>query len=183
MDHVVAAPIQRIEELDHQLTALFRGFDAISNELVVPVICELSDERAVGEQRYPGIYRIDVDTAGPHNDFESWVAAFQADWEHADFRREFTPNTKKKRIRCHASFDEWLPIYLGKSREVAARVLQHINLDLGRTTFALKLKARANMANRRFRLSALRLPVHNYDLIAPALEDALRDRFNPILGK
>lgn len=175
--------MERIEELDKLLTALFHNFDEISKEIVVPIICQLSDERVIAQQQYPGIYRIDVNTSGSNKDFKSWVTDFQCDWEHSDFKKKFTPNTKKKRIKCHNTLDEWLPIYLGKSKNVAARVLEHINLGIEKTTFALKLKARSNMANRQFRLSALRLQVKNYDLIAPALENALRNRFNPIIGK
>lgn len=175
--------MERIEKLDKNLTALFHNFDEISQKLVMPVICHLSDEGVIAEQKYPGIYRIDVNTSGSHIDFKSWVMAFQDDWEHSAIKVKFTPNTKKKRIKCHNTLNEWLPIYLGKSKNVAARVLEHINLGIEKTTFALKLKARANMANRQFRLSALRLQVKNYDLIAPALEKALRNRFNPIIGK
>ncbi|MDT8318128.1 MAG: hypothetical protein RQ824_09090 [bacterium] len=76
-----------------------------------------------------------------------------------------------------------MPLYLGKSKHVGARVLEHINLPLHKTTFALKLKARPTMSTRSFRLHSLQLPVKNYDLIVPALEAALRNRFHPLIGK
>lgn len=173
----------RIKEIDQQLTKLFCEFDTIANSLDLPYICDLSDENTIGKQDYPGIYKIDINTGDTHKDFNSWIAEFQAEWEHPDFLKKFTPNTKKKRIKCHTNLAEWIPIYLGKSKKVSSRVLEHINLGLEKTTFALKLKARPTMIARTFRLSTIQLRVENYDLIAPVLEAALRNRFNPIIGK
>lgn len=83
----------------------------------------------------------------------------------------------------NGGLSEWMPVYLGKSKNVARRVLEHINLPLEKTTFALKLKARPAMALRAFRFHALELKVENYDIIAPALESALRNRLHPLIGK
>lgn len=172
-----------METLDSQLTTLLENFEVLAKDLSFDEICELTDDKTVAQQNYRGIYRIDVHSAGPHVDFETWMTAFKLEWEHSDFKKKFTPNTKKKRIRCHSSLEEWIPLYIGKSKKVAARVWEHINLDLEKTTFALKLKARPTMAARRFRLSTINLKVENYDVLAPVLEKALRNRFNPIIGK
>ena len=101
--------MRRIEELDKKLTTLFRNFNEIAKELDIPVICPLSDESMIKELQYPGIYIIEVNTSGSHKDFKSWVKAFQRDWDHLDFRNKFTPSTKKIRIKCHNTLDEWLP--------------------------------------------------------------------------
>jgi len=100
-----------------------------------------------------------------------------------DFKKKFTPNFKENRIARHVTLPEWLPLYLGKSKKVNTRVMEHINLPLHKSTFALQLKARPGLANRQFRLHTLRLPVKNHDLIAPVIESALRDRFTPLTGK
>ncbi len=175
--------MNRLHSIDQELTSLFSGFQQIANEIDMPVICNLSDEETIAQQSYPGIYRIDVLTTGDTEDAASWIEAFRAEWEHDDYRKSFTPNLKKKRIAQHTSLPEWIPLYLGKSKKVGSRVLEHINIDLKKTTFALKLKARPSMAKRNFRLHALNLPVQNYDLVMPALEAALRNRFHPLIGK
>ncbi|WP_371142422.1 hypothetical protein [Burkholderia cepacia] len=176
--------MERIYALDKILSKAFADFAAISDEIDLPLICDLSDDAPISRLTYSGIYRIDIATlATPDTSVSAWMQAFRAEWEHEDYKRKFTPNLKKKRINRHRSLPEWLPLYLGKSRNVGARVLEHLNLGLDKTTFALKLRARPTMATRAFRLHVLELRVENYDLIAPALEAALRDRFNPIVGK
>ena len=175
--------MNRIIELDAKLTPLFAELENISNSLIMLPICNLSDEKTISEQVYPGIYRIDVSTAGASVTVEEWIRTLRAEWEHNDFKEKFTPNFKEKRIVQHKTLPEWMPLYLGKSKRVGARVLEHINLPLNKTTFALKLKARPSMSTRSFQLHALRLSVSNYNLIVPALEAALRNRFHPLIGK
>lgn len=175
--------MQQILEIDQQLTVLFAGFEKIAAELDMPLICPLSDEAAIDRLNYPGLYRIDVSTAGGPTELSAWVNALREEWEHEDFKKSFTPNLKKKRIAQHRTLPDWMPLYLGKSKKVGARVLEHINLEMNKTTFALKLKARPAMASRSFRLHTFELPVKNYDLIAPTLETALRNRFHPLIGK
>jgi hypothetical protein len=175
--------MQRILEIDRQLSTLFANFSSIAADLEMPLICALSEEHVIAQQTYPGLYRIDVATAGGPSEVAAWVDALREEWEHEDFKKSFTPNLKKKRIAQHRTLPDWMPLYLGKSKKVGTRVLEHINLDMRKTTFALKLKARPGMAKRSFRLHTLELPVQNYDVIAPALETALRNRFHPLIGK
>ncbi len=175
--------MHRVLEIDRQLSALFADFEKMAAELDMPLVCPLSDEPTIAEQNYPGLYRIDVSTAGGPTEVSAWVEALREEWEHEDFRKSFTPNLKKKRIAQHRTLPAWMPLYLGKSKKVGVRVLEHINLELKKTTFALKLKARPSMASRSFRLHTLKLPVKNYDVIAPALEAAMRNRFHPLIGK
>ncbi len=149
----------------------------------MPLVCSLSDEKTISEQAYSGIYRIDVSTAGSSITVGEWIQTLRTEWEHDNFKKKFTPNFKEKRIAQHRDLLEWMPLYLGKSKSIGARVLEHINLPLHKTTFALKLKARQSMSTRSFRLHTLKLPVRNYDLIVPALEAALRNHFHPLIGK
>lgn len=146
-------------------------------------VCELSDETKVATQSFPGIYRIDISTTESACNVSEWIERFRIEWEHDDFKKKFTPNLKKKRIAFHTVLPEWMPLYLGKSKNVSSRVLEHIHLPLEKTTFALKLKARPEMEKYRLRLHVLPVLVQNYDLIVPALESALRNRFNPLIGK
>ncbi|MED5622446.1 hypothetical protein [Ideonella sp. BN130291] len=175
--------MHRLEQVDQQLSSALKPIADIAASVEMPLICLLSDEAEIAKHTYPGIYRIDVQTGGASNNLAAWVEGFQAEWEHADYKKSFTPNFKKKRIAGHTTLSEWMPLYLGKSKNVARRVLEHINLPLGKTTFALKLKARPAMSSRVLRLHALEVKVKNYDVIVPALETALRNRFHPLIGK
>jgi hypothetical protein len=106
-------------------------------------------------------------------------------WVTDDYERKHVPNPKKKRVAAHAGkpLPAWLPLYLGKSRDIAGRVLGHLHLKLDQPTNALKLRERSNITGQRFRLSTLRIDVDNYDLIMPRIESALRNLHNPILGR
>ena len=173
----------RILKLDAELTHAFADFKNVAMELQPEYVCSLADEKKISEQDYAGIYLIEVHTGGKSIDVKEWISALRLEWEHPDFLKKFTANFKEKRIRHHKSLPEWMPLYIGKSKTVGKRVLEHLNLELDKSTFAMKIKARPTMAKRDFRLSTLRLPVRNYSIIAPALESALRDRINPLIGK
>jgi hypothetical protein len=175
--------MQRLLELDKSLSPLFAEIVKVAAEIDIPFVCPLEEEATIAAQSYPGIYRIDIATTGASSELTDWIEAFRAEWEHEDFKKKFTPNLKIKRIARHTTLPEWMPLYLGKSKKVGARVLEHINLPLDKTTFALKLKARPSMLKHKLRLHALPVLVRNYDLVVPALESALRDRFNPLIGK
>src|SRR4051812_44205715 len=107
--------MKRILELDKQLTSLFSNFQSIANELEFRHICLLADEETIATQNYSGIYRIDTSTNGQAVDAMSWIKAFQAEWEHEDFKKKHTPNLIKKRIdrHKHLQLPEWMPLYMG----------------------------------------------------------------------
>lgn len=175
--------MERISRLDGTFSPLFEEIVKVASEVEIPYVCDLSDETKIATQSFPGIYRIDISTAGLTCNVSEWIERFRIEWEHDDFKKKFTPNLKKKRIAFHTVLPEWMPLYLGKSKNVSGRVLEHINLPLEKTTFALKLKARPEMTKYKLRLHALPVLVRNYDLIVPAFESALRNRFNPLIGK
>ena len=175
--------MEKILNIDNHLTSIFSDFETIANEIEMPIICFLSEEEKISSLNYPGLYRIDILTEGNGCDYKTWIELFSKEWKHENYLKKFTPNPKIKRIKCHDKLQEWMPLYLGKSKNVAHRVSSHIHLDLEIKTFALKLKARQNMDLTKLRLHSINLEVKNYDLIAPRLESALRNRINPILGK
>lgn len=174
--------MHRIRHLDLQLSSLFENFADVASTLEPAFVCTLADMDTIARQAYPGIYRIDIAT-GAARDVDSWMRDFTALWEGDGLKHKFTPGLKKKRVTQHKELPEWLPLYLGKSKRVAARVLEHIQLGADKPTFALKLQARKWFEPAMFRLHTLEVDVQNYDLIVPALESALRERFHPIIGK
>lgn len=177
--------MQRVNELDVTLSQIFSNFSTIAASLNFNEICELADERLISEQRYPGVYKIDMHSGNDHDSFSSWSTWFQGEWVTDEYERMHVPNPKKKRLAAHMHkpLQEWVPIYIGKSKDIAGRVLGHIHLRLKQPTTGLKLRERHNMSSHRFRLSTLHLNVANYDLIVPQLERAFRDIHNPILGR
>lgn len=172
-----------LHKLDRALTTAFQPFDEIAASLRFRNICLLSNEERIAGQTYSGLYLIEVKNDDHHRDFASWIEAFTAEWQQEQYVKQFVPNVKKKRTIRHTKLGEWIPLYLGKAQNIASRVSGHINLPLGAKTFALKIKARRNMAGMTFRLRTLRIDVDNYDLIVPRIERAMRDRINPVLGK
>lgn len=172
-----------IEAFDNALKTIVLNFEGAAQRIDMPFACYLDNGDAVAQQEYPGIYRIDIATTGSACDLESWFSTLKNEWDLDEFRKKFTPTLKKKRMREHDVLRDWMPFYLGKSKNIAKRVYEHINLELDKSTFALKLVSRGYMVGRKFRLCTLKLNVDHYDVIAPILERILRDKFNPITGK
>lgn len=136
-----------------------------------------------GTLKYPGIYLIEIKNDKKFSSFESWVVNFKNEWEDEKYLKCFTPNLKKKRIKQHTNLEEWIPIYIGKSKKIEGRIHEHIFKELHKTTFALKLNARENLENDKFRLKTIKCEVDNYDLIVPIIESQLRNKINPLIGK
>ena len=132
---------------------------------------------------YPGVYLIEMKNNGEFDSFKPWIENFTKQWEHEDFKRKFVPNIKKKRVSQHTLIQEWIPIYIGKSKSIGKRFFEHLYLDLNRNTFALKLYSRPYFHNNYFRLSTIKIDVKSYDQIVPIIENTLRNKINPIIGK
>jgi hypothetical protein len=180
--------MQEIAQIDQALTVQLEKLKAITNsiepiEIVRFTLEEAAEKIPWQEIVYPGIYLLEIKNQGKHNTFEEWVADFKAEWENEKYKRKFTPNLKKVRIRAHSELGQWIPLYIGKSKNIGSRIHGHIYKELHKTTFALKLMARDNLKNEIFRLKAYRVGVDNYDTIVPKIEWQLRNRINPLIGK
>lgn len=132
---------------------------------------------------YPGIYFFEIKNRNLDTDVSVWMQEFGEAWRHPDYHMQWVPGLKKGRIKKHLSIGEWVPLYIGKSKNVGGRINEHILKELTKTTFAMKLKARRNLYGTAFRVSSLKIDVKNYDVIAPYLENLLRNHWNPIVGK
>lgn len=112
-------------------------------------------------------------------------------WRHSSVRKLWSPDVRQ--IRLNAHFDkvskkytfesEWIPFYIGKSRNVAKRIREHIFQEAHKTTFGMKLKARKNIYGLEFRVSTIPITVQHYDIIVPHVERLMRNKLNPIVGK
>ncbi|MGD1837586.1 MAG: hypothetical protein ACPKPY_05960 [Nitrososphaeraceae archaeon] len=132
---------------------------------------------------YSGIYKFEIATCQSPDDLDSWINEFRELWETKEFKKRFVPNITKKRLKAHNVLPEWLPIYIGKHKLIKRRIKEHLDLDLTRPTFALKLHERKNLYGRRFRVSTIKVDVKNYDLIVSEFENYFRGKINPILGR
>jgi hypothetical protein len=171
-------------DMDKQLANVFETFEDLAAQVNLEVICDLKDDSRIREQVYPGIYLIEMKTTTEHAGISEWMNWFKAEWDHERYAKKFVPTTKKKRIRGHEALKEWMPVYLGKSKRIAGRVIEHIYLELEKPTFAMKLRSRGDFfTNNAFRLSTAHIDIAHYDLIMPMVERSLRRRLNPIVGK
>ena len=181
--------MNEINRIDSEISISAKKLKEEVKNLNFKEICEFNlnkehiSEIPWGTLKYPGIYLIEIKNDGNSDSFDTWIENFKSKWEDEKYLKCFTPNLKKKRIEKHTELTEWIPIYIGKSKRIEGRVHEHIFKELHKTTFALKLNARENMENERFRLKTIKCEVDNYNMIVPAIESQLRDKINPLIGK
>src|SRR5690606_28362456 len=101
------------------------------------------------------------------------------------YLQKWTPNIVNKRTKKHIGKNtEWIPLYIGKSKNIADRIDKHINSTIGKPPSALKLKGRDNLNDQKFRIKYIDFNyIHNYEAIVAEIEKKLRDEINPISGK
>ena len=177
-----------IKIIDEEITKQLELITIFTKELHFEEICqfELNEKlESIPWQilAHSGLYLIEVKNNANFPIFEEWVNDFKVRWEDKDYLRKFTPNFKLKRIKAHTKLGEWIPLYIGKSKNIKSRLHGHIYKDLNKTTFAMKLLARENMKHEIFRISVIKLELKNYDSIIPVIENQLRNRINPLIGK
>jgi hypothetical protein len=131
-----------------------------------------------------GVYLIEIKNNKNFNNFKSWVENFRIEWEDPLYKSKFVSNLKKNRIRGQGEkFDEWIPLYIGKSSNISGRVREHIYKKLTQNTYALKLNEREHARKETFKLSIIRIETENYNMIMPVIENTLRKKLNPIIGR
>lgn len=177
-----------LEEIDLELTKQFELLNKVIDETLLKQICQFNlnehlNEIPWGELKYSGIYLFEIKNNGKFSSFEDWINDFKIGWRDTKYLKQFTPDLKEIRIKSHTELNEWIPLYIGKSRNIEARIHEHIFKEIDKTTFALKLLARTNLHNDSFRLSTLKMDVSNYDAIVSRVEWQLRNKINPIAGK
>ncbi len=171
----------KLKELNSELTLL-------ANSIDFEKICEFNLENCAttipwNSIVFSGVYQIEIKNDAKFDDFTSWVNNFRDEWEDPKYKTHFVSNLRKVRIAQHSELKDWIPIYIGKSKQVRGRIHQHIYKELGKPTFALKLNARENMRNYTFRLSTIKVSSENYDWVMPVFEKTLRNKINPIIGR
>ncbi|MTG99269.1 hypothetical protein GJV76_14240 [Myroides sp. BIT-d1] len=179
-----------ILEQDQLLTEIFGNITKSIRENLAPeIIGEFTIEGfndltpSIDKYNVKGIYFFEIKNNFMFDDIELWKEDFINRWEDDIYKHRFVPNTRKVRLNKLNENKEWIPLYLGKSRNVSSRIKEHINKELEKNTFAMKLKARENFREELFRVSVLEIDVTHYDWIVPLVEKELRNIYNPIVGK
>lgn len=183
--------MKSLHEIDHRLNQIFEGFPNLVSQLDFESVCDLVlpfDTTKLDQYQQlnvKGVYLFEISTANNAglSDFNSWSKDFLTRWKQPRFEKKFVSNPKNKRIKSHSTLQPWMPLYIGKSEKLKQRLIEHFGLDLDSRTFAMKLNLRDEFKGEKLRISFMTLNVNNYDIIAPRLEKAMRERYNPIVGQ
>ena len=112
------------------------------------------------------------------------IINFANDWTKKNKNSFYSSTIIKKRLKLREGFDnQWLPLYIGKSKDLYRRIKEHIDLSPEKSTYAMKLKHRKNLEGVEFRFTTLEFDVTNYDFIIPYVERSLREEYYPLVGK
>ncbi len=136
---------------------------------------------------FQGIYFLEIHKGSEISDFENWRQNFEKKWKKDIVKK--SPLISPKRLKNNSKFIdfntvEWLPFYIGKSQNIKKRIKEHLySLSIESSTSALKLNHRINLHEEIFRLSIVKIDTKHYDLVMHKVEQVLRDKYNPIIGK
>ncbi len=176
--------------IDKEISLLYNSITEFSNSIKFEAFDEFILDVNITEDKfkqlnYSGIYLLEIKNNFVHIEFSEWINDFESIWlgKERCFDKCFTPNLKKKRINFHKELNEWIPLYIGKSKNIKSRLGEHFFKKLNQTTFSLKLLERKNLHNNIFRLSTIKIDVVNYNIIMPIIENEFRNKLNPILGR
>lgn len=181
--------MNKFESINFKLKELNSELITYAENLEFQTVCDFTLETCTEcipwkEIEGEGVYFIEIKNQHHFPDFKSWVENFRIEWEDPLYKRKFVSNLKKNRIKSqNDKFEEWIPLYIGKSKNISGRVWEHIHKRLDQNTFALKLKAREHARKETFRLSVIQIPTENYNMIMPVIESTLRKKLNPIIGR
>lgn len=128
---------------------------------------------------FQGIYLIEIENKTPN--FKKWIKEFSIKWENKKFHNR--PRVRKKSVENLTLTDNWIPLYIGKSKKVGNRLFEHLFLENNKSTYALKLSDKKFLKNEKIRIKTIQIEVENYDQIVPHIESKMRDKIKPIVGK
>lgn len=181
--------METIHELDRLLTDFSSNLKNLTKDLELRSLGEFkildfeNIQELVNECNFKGLYFFEIKNNYKFLNIEDWKSDFIHRWEDERYLWKFVPNSRKSRLQRLVDSQDWIPLYIGKSKKVSSRINEHIKKELHKNTFAMKLQARENFHNEIFRISVLEVNVEHYDWIVPLFEKGLRDIYNPIVGK
>lgn len=139
------------------------------------------------EANIEGVYFLEIKRNYEFDDLKKWGQVFEKKWKNDTINNApiFSPSrmdnlSKDKKL----NLNEWIPFYLGKSKDIKNRIKQHLySLSPERTTSALKLNQRKSIQDETFKIKYVEIKTDYYDILMQKIEHFLREIYNPIVGK
>lgn len=184
-----------IEEFDNNISNYIQRLSADlkdikfdkENGIKFIVSNELESKNIFPYKKQKGVYLFELNLDTNHltgTKRSTKIKNFAEAWSKKKNDSFFSSSVIKKRLKLRSDFDEqWLPIYIGKNKDVYSRIKEHIDLSPIKNTYAMKLKHRTNLHGLEFRVSIIEIDVFNYDFIVPHIERSLREEYHPLIGK
>lgn len=184
-----------IEEFDSNITAYINQLKekikdiTFDNSLSIPfkVSDELESKELFTYEKKQGVYLFELNLESGNltgKKKTTQINNFAKQWKKKKNDSFFSSSIIKKRLVMRQDYTEqWLPLYIGKSKDIYKRIKEHIELSPLKNTYAMKLKHRPNLQGLEFRVSIIELDVKNYDFIVPYVERLLREEYHPLIGK
>jgi hypothetical protein len=136
-----------------------------------------------------GIYFFEIKFPSSDIKWDKVISSFGKDWgEWKENKEGNTPEfqvARSKVISSQTKNNDWIPLYIGKSKTLKSRIKEHVINPTNITTSALRLGQRKTELNsHNLRLSYIDFDLTNeeYKMIH-ILEESLRKKLNPIIGK
>lgn len=184
-----------IEEFDNDITNYIEKlkndlknikFD-IENSIRFIISEELDCKDLFTCKKQKGVYLFELNLDTPNltgTKRATKIKNFAEAWSKKKNDSFFSSSVIKKRLQLRSNFDkQWLPLYIGKNKDIYSRIKEHIDLCPTKNTYAMKLRHRANLHGLEFRVTAIEIDVLNYDFIVPHIERSLREIYHPLIGK
>lgn len=113
-------------------------------------------------------------------EFNLWIDDFKQRWSNTPVKN--SPKLIEKRLK-NANHSEWVPLYIGKSKNIKKRVWEHFSLGPNSSTYGMKLLSRDNIGSEIIRVGFITIDTSHYDLVMSKIESVLRNDYKPIIGK
>lgn len=185
---IVAAFDNKISTYISEIESSIEGisFDAATS-ICFTISDEFDSKSLFQKPKQQGVYLFELNLDNPKlvgTKRATKIKNFSDSWAKKKNDSFFSSSVIKKRLVLRKDFNEqWLPIYIGKNKDIHKRIIEHIDLSPKKNTYAMKLKHRTNLHGLEFRVSIIAFDVANYDFIIPHIERTLRDKYIPIIGK
>jgi hypothetical protein len=179
---------ESISSLIHDISNKIKEISFNHEQATTFVLTNNLDSKSLfNNTKKQGVYFFELNLESPNltgAKRETKIKNFAEDWSNKNNTPLFSSGVIKKRLQLRANFNEqWLPLYIGKNKDVYKRIIEHIDLSSIKSTYAMKLKHRTNLHGLEFRVSIIEIDVNNYDFIVPHIERSLREIYHPLIGK
>jgi len=180
-DNDISSYIERLKNDLKNIT-----FDAEKSIRFV-VSNELDCKKLFAYNKQKGIYLFELNLDSPNligTKRATKIKNFAEAWSKKKNDSFFSSSVIKKRLQLRSDYDnQWLPLYIGKNKDIYGRIKEHIDLCPTKNTYAMKLRHRTNLHGLEFRVTTIEIDVLNYDFIVPHIERSLREIYHPLIGK